>query len=56
VVHFAPQSAPAIGLRHLAHFIVSSNKARDFGKPMKRNAFGNMASVGQSDLHSEEEG
>ncbi|MDZ8117270.1 MinD/ParA family protein [Pontiella agarivorans] len=55
VVHFAPQSAPAIGLRHLAHSIVSSNKARDFGKPMDRSAFGNMATVGQSGAGSEDE-
>ncbi len=47
VVHFAPQSAPAICLRNLARSVVSANKAREFGKPMNRSAFGNMAGVGQ---------
>ncbi|MDF7800916.1 AAA family ATPase [Pontiellaceae bacterium B1224] len=53
VVQFSPQSAPALCLRHLAQSIVSSSKARDFGKPMKRSAFGNIASVGQGDSHLE---
>lgn len=48
VVHFAPQSAPAICLRHLAHSVVSASKAREFGKPLNRSAFGNLASAGES--------
>lgn len=46
VVHFAPESAPARCLRHLARWIVAANKARAFGKPMDRSAFGNLASIG----------
>ncbi len=46
VVHHAPESAPSIGLRHLARAVVAANKARKPGKPMDRNAFGNMAGKG----------
>ncbi|QBG47386.1 MinD/ParA family protein [Verrucomicrobia bacterium S94] len=55
VVQFAPQSAPAIGLRQLAHSVVSSNKARNFGKPVSRNTFGRMAAVGRNDSMPEEQ-
>jgi flagellar biosynthesis protein FlhG len=47
VVRYAPDSAPAICIRNLARSIVASNKARTHGKPMDRDAFHNMATLGQ---------
>jgi flagellar biosynthesis protein FlhG len=55
VLHFAPNSAPAICLRNLARSIVSFNKAREHGKPLNRNAFGNIAGVGKEHTASQEE-
>jgi len=55
VLHFAPKSAPAICIRNLARTIVSANKARHHGKPMDRNAFGNLAGIGQKNSPAPEE-
>ncbi len=46
VLHFAPESAPAHGLRKLAQSIVASNKAREHGKPMHRTAFESISRIG----------
>ncbi len=54
VLHFSPDSAPAICIRNIARSIVASNKAREHGKPLNRNAFGNIASVGQKNETSPE--
>lgn len=54
VVHFAPESAPALCLRDLARSVISASKAREFGKPMNRDSFGNiMASVEQGEAGQE---
>lgn len=54
VLHFAPDSAPAICIRNIAKGIVSSNKAREHGKPMNRNAFLSIADVGSPEDGSQE--
>ena len=54
VLHFAPDSAPAICIRNIARALVSANKAREHGKPLNRKAFGNIAGVGGADDASQE--
>ncbi len=49
LLHYAPDSAPAIGLRNLARTLVAANKAREHGKPMDRSAFELIAKTGNSD-------
>lgn len=54
VVQYAPQSAPAIGLRRLAQTVVSADRAREHGKPMGRDAFGSLAGSGCAEAHRED--
>jgi flagellar biosynthesis protein FlhG len=49
ILHYAPDSAPAIGLRNLARTVVAANKAREHGKPMDRSAFELIAKTGSND-------
>lgn len=56
VVRFAPKSAPAQCLRNLARSIVSSSKSRSHGKPMSREAFGNLALPGEKEAKAEAQG
>lgn len=56
VVHFAPDSAPAIGLRSLARSVVEASKARNHGKPMERKAFEQISLVDACDAKVEKGG
>lgn len=49
ILHYAPDSAPAIGLRNLARTVVAANKAREHGKPMDRSAFELITKTGGND-------
>ncbi|MBN2164442.1 MAG: AAA family ATPase [Pontiellaceae bacterium] len=46
VLHFAPESAPALGLRNLARSVLAANKARESSKALSRSAFETITKIG----------
>ena len=53
VLRFAPESAPAAGLRSLAHSVVAASKARESGRALSRSAFETITRIGDDGKDAE---